>query len=158
MLKQWLKCWDVNNYLPFSYFGVTIVGKPNHTAFWIKSMIKSKVNLQFGGAFRGSALGSMPSYFMSIFRLPVAVRKHFEKVFRNFLWKGAAANKGTPLVRWDSVRAPLSLGYMGVENLHPKNMALLSKQLWSFEKEENARWRVVTKRKFGVDFLGGLNN
>lgn len=53
--------------------------------------------------------------------------KNIEKMFRNFLWKGADSNKECHLVNWDKVKFPCSLEGLGVEDPCANNFSFLTK-------------------------------
>lgn len=98
-------------------------------------------------------LSSTTTYYLAIFRIPIGVSKLIERSFRRFLWKGVDDSKGSHLVSWEQVTTPRDLGGLGIDNIRPKNLALLMKWLWRFEKEPEALWRQVIKSKFGEDFI-----
>lgn len=83
-----------HQFLPTSYVGVLLGGKPNSKAFWepIFEKIKKKLNNSYiskGGKLTliKSSLTSFPTYMMSVFKTPKSIYKTVEKHWRNFLWK-----------------------------------------------------------------------
>ncbi|KAI8550558.1 hypothetical protein RHMOL_Rhmol06G0116600 [Rhododendron molle] len=50
-----------------------------------------------------STLSSSPTYFMSLFVIPVSVVKRLEKIQRDFLWGGVGEEFKNHLVDWDTV-------------------------------------------------------
>ena len=46
-----------------------------------------------------SVLSSIPTYYLSLFRIPVKVARSLEKLMRDFLWEGSGEGKRDHLVR-----------------------------------------------------------
>ena len=99
-------------------------------------------------------LSSLPTYFLSLFTIPVSVAHRIEKQQRNFPWGGMGEEFKHHLVGWDKVCTPKEKGGLGVRNLTLFNKALLVKWLWRFGLEVHHLWRRVLVAKYGVD-LGG---
>ena len=76
-----------------------------------------------------AVLSAIPTYFMSIFRMPMGVRWRLETVMRAFFWRRSCPEeaRGTPLVTWETVCRPVSQGGLGVQSLQHTNLALLTK-------------------------------
>lgn len=55
-------------------------------------------------------LSSIPIYFLSAFKCPVAVVKHIEKIQCDFLWNAKGDKRKFHLVSWDQVCRLLSCG------------------------------------------------
>lgn len=102
-------------------------------------------------SFLGSSLQKNQTQISSLerfsdFIIPI-VCKNIEKVFRNFLWKGVEAIEGSHSGR-TMLKTPRSLE--GWEwKISVLNMALFSKWLWRFEKQNCALWRTAVKSKYG---------
>ncbi|XP_075099232.1 uncharacterized protein LOC142176070 [Nicotiana tabacum] len=62
-----------------------------------------------------SVLDSIPTYFMSLFPIPVKVQKQLDKLRCSFLWEGNSKNHKFHLVKWVKVTLPKSLG--GLEGI-----------------------------------------
>ena len=60
-----------------------------------------KAFLFFGGRITliQSCLSHIPSYFLSLFRIPISVAKRLKKLQRDFLWLGAGEGKKDHLLR-----------------------------------------------------------
>jgi hypothetical protein len=76
-----------------------------------------------------STLSSLPTYYLSLFPIPVSVAKRIECIQRNFLWGGLGEDHKLHLVAWDRVCSPIQQGGLGVKYLIPFNRALLGKWL-----------------------------
>ena len=76
-----------------------------------------------------SVLSAIPTYFMSVFSLPVGICKRMEAIMRRFFWHRAETNgtRGRALVKWSTVCRPTTEGGLGVRNLRHTNTALLMK-------------------------------
>jgi hypothetical protein len=98
-----------------------------------------------------STLSSLPTYYLSLFTIPVSVANRIEKIQRNFLWGGKGEVVSPHLVNWDTVCSPVAYGGLGVRKLVPFNKALLGKWLWRFGMEESCLWRRAIATKYGVN-------
>ena len=76
-----------------------------------------------------AVLSAIPTYYMSLLRVPVGVRKRMEAIMRNFFWHGAETDgtRGHALIKWSTVCRPTAEGGLGVKNLRHTNTALLMK-------------------------------
>ena len=74
---------------------------------------------------------TIPTYYMSLFRVPVGVRKRMDATMRNFFWHGAETDgtRGQALVKWSTVCRLMAEGGLGVRNLRHTNTALLMKRV-----------------------------
>ena len=95
-----------------------------------------------------STLANLPTYYMSLFPLPVSVANRMEKLQRDFLWGGLGEEFKYHLVSWSKVCSPVSVGGLGIRNLLMFNRALLGKWLWRYMHEIGALWRVVVDFKY----------
>ena len=98
-----------------------------------------------------STLASLPTYFMSLFRILVSVAKRIEKLQHNFLWGGLGDENKIPLENWEKVCTPLAQGRLGIRDMILFNKAFLGKWLWRFEIEELKLWRRVVAVKYGIE-------
>lgn len=106
--------------LPFIHLGIPISANMNRVINWkpIFDKFKSSLSgwkertLSFGGRLTliKSVLGSLPTFYLSIFKVPAKVLKDLERIRRRFLWGGSDDGKGIAWVKWKDVMAPKSMG------------------------------------------------
>ena len=150
--------------LPLSYLGMPLGASYKVVAVWNPILEKlerrlsgwQKLYLSKGGRLTllKSTLSSLPTYFLSLFTIPISVVRRIEKLQRDFLWGGLGDEVKHHLVSWDKVCAPKEVGGLGVRSLVLTNKALLGKWLWRFGLEGHHLWRRVLVAKFDSD-LGG---
>ena len=145
---------------PISYLGMPLGGNPCSRTFWepvIGKVAKrldgwKKAFLSKGGRLTliEAVLSAIPTYFLSLFKMPSKVINEIEKRMRNFLWKGVDGDGGDHLVPWKLVARAKIKGGLGIGRLKEKNKALLFKWLWRFPLEQESIWAKVITSKFGV--------
>jgi hypothetical protein len=97
-----------------------------------------------------STLSNLPTYFLSLFPIPVTVARRLEKIQREFLWAGMGEERKFHLVKWSVVCSPVRVGGLGLRSLVLFNKALLGKWLWRFGVERLSFWREIIGAKYGV--------
>uniref|UniRef100_A0A2N9I786 Reverse transcriptase domain-containing protein n=1 Tax=Fagus sylvatica TaxID=28930 RepID=A0A2N9I786_FAGSY len=137
--------------LPMNYLGLPLGAKFKSKAIWDPILEKmerklagwKRMYLSKGGRITliKSTLSSLPTYFLSLFPIPVAVALRIDKVQRDFLWGGLGEGKKFHLVNWSQVCQPLHSGGLGIRNLRMFNKALLGKWLWRFGNERAMKGR-----------------
>ncbi|KAI3506473.1 hypothetical protein L1887_28832 [Cichorium endivia] len=142
-------------YLPFSYLGVPVGAnmrlKKNWTPvidrFQAKLSTWKAKSLSFGGRLTliKAVLGSLPTYYFSLFVAPLGVLNDLEKLRRKFLWGGVDAKKSIHWVSWDRVTAEKKSGGLGVGSLKAFNRALIVKWWWRFRVEKPTIWSKTIK-------------
>ena len=125
--------------LPIRYLGVPLVDRRLRIQDWHPVIEKVETRLAGWRArllSRGgrlvllkAVLAAIPTYFMSIFRMPARVRRQLEQLMRGFFWLGSRPeeSRGVALVAWETVCRPVDQGGLGVRQLLHTNTALLSK-------------------------------
>uniref|UniRef100_A0A2N9IZD1 Reverse transcriptase domain-containing protein n=1 Tax=Fagus sylvatica TaxID=28930 RepID=A0A2N9IZD1_FAGSY len=154
--------------LPLSYLGMPLGASYKAVAVWNPIIEKlerrlsgwQKLYLSKGGRLTllKSTLSSLPTYFLSLFTIPISVMRRIEKMQRDFLWGGLGDEVKHHLVSWDKVCAPKEVGGLGVRSLVLTNKALQGKWLWRFGLEGHHLWRRVLVAKFGSDLGGWRTN
>jgi hypothetical protein len=97
-----------------------------------------------------STLSNIPTYYLSLFQIPMRVAKRIEKLQRDFLWGGVGDEFKFHLVNCSKVCMTMEAGGLGVRNLIQFNWALLGKWLWRFANEGTAWWRKLVEAKYDV--------
>ncbi|RVW66522.1 putative ribonuclease H protein [Vitis vinifera] len=144
---------------PILYLGLPLGGNPKACGFWdpVVERISSRLDgwqkayLSFGGRITliQSCLTHLPSYFLSLFKIPASVAAKIERMQRDFLWSGVGEGKRDHLVRWDVVCKPKTIGGLGLGNISWRNLALLGKWLWRYPREGSALWHQVILSIYG---------
>jgi len=76
-------------------------------------------------------LTSIPTYYLTVFKLQKWAIKKIDKLRRSFLWKGSTdANGGHCLVKWSKVMRPKNFGGLSVLDLDLFSRALRQRWLW----------------------------
>ncbi|XP_071687084.1 uncharacterized protein [Rutidosis leptorrhynchoides] len=127
--------------------------RPTFSQFWDVSLLllASKINIQksclYGVAINAqemesehafisiggrstlvkSVLGSLGTFFMSLFKMPVSFLKNLEAIRASFLWGGSDNVRKIHWVMWDSILNPIEFSVLGVNSLKSLNLALLYK-------------------------------
>jgi hypothetical protein len=145
--------------LPMSYLGLPLGALFKSLSIWngviekVERRLASwkKLYLSKGGRVTliHSTLSSIPTYFLSLFLIPVSVAKKLERLQREFLWSGLGDETKFHLVNWNRVCSPIKVGGLGVRNIIKFNQALLGKWIWRFSQERDAFWRLVIEVKYG---------
>lgn len=107
---------------PIKYLGIPLGDNPLKLSFWepIISKVAKKLAgwkkcfLSKGGRLTliQSVLDSIPTYYLSLFRIPKNVANLVEKKMRDFLWEGFDGNTSSHLVSWGIVTTSRSLRKM----------------------------------------------
>lgn len=96
-----------------------------------------------------STLSSIPTYYLSLFLVPVSIAKRVERLQWEFLWNGMGYEAKFHLINWHRICTPIKEGGLEVRNMIQFNKALLGKWMWRFVQEREALWRSVINVKYG---------
>ncbi|RVW39554.1 Transposon TX1 uncharacterized 149 kDa protein [Vitis vinifera] len=157
-VSVWAHFWAQGVWMAYSIW-VSLWGNPKACGFWdpVVERISSRLDgwqkayLSFGGRITliQSCLTHLPSYFLSLFKMPASVAAKIERLQRDFLWSGVGEGKRDHLVRWDVVCKPKTIGGLGLGNISWRNLALLGKWLWRYPREGSALWHQVILSIYG---------
>lgn len=146
--------------LPIKYLGLPLGANPKRIKTWepVLDRMGKKLNVwsrrfnSTGGRLTllNSNFGHLPIYFMSIFKLPVAVAQSIEKLQRQFFWGDSVEKRKLHLVKWDVIAKKKEYGGLGVKNLNIQNLALLAKWWWRFSNDKDSLWVKVIRGKYNL--------
>lgn len=147
--------------LPFTYLGLPVGKKMRACEGWntIISRVRDKLSslkaksLSIGGRLTlvKSVLGSLPIYYLSLFKAPQKVINILEAIRCRFFWGFKDSQRGISWVKWNTILLDRDKGGLGVGSLSAKNLGLLGKWKWRFLTEKNALWRQVISEFYGND-------
>ncbi|XP_024642261.2 uncharacterized protein [Medicago truncatula] len=96
-----------------------------------------------------SVLQSIPSYIMSIFRLPNQLLDEIEKMMNTFWWgHGGSNNKGLNWLSWEKLSVHKNDGGMGFKDLEAFNVAMLGKQGWKLQTNTDSLVSKIFKARY----------
>ena len=131
--------------LPMKYLGLPLGASFKDKTVWNPILEKmeqrlagwKRLYLSKGGKVTliKSTLSSLPTYFLSLFPIPVKVAKWMEELQRDFLWNGVGDERKLHLVNWSKVCRLVKNVGLGIWCLRRFNYALLAKWLWHYGVE-----------------------
>ncbi|XP_039165786.1 uncharacterized protein LOC120292010 [Eucalyptus grandis] len=92
-----------------------------------------------------SVVQSIPTYAMSIFKLPVSICRAIEQRIASFWWQNGDAKRGMHWKRWEVLKTRKDEGGLGFKDLLTFNRAMLGKQVWRLATSPSALWSKVMK-------------
>ncbi|GJZ51955.1 RNA-directed DNA polymerase, eukaryota, reverse transcriptase zinc-binding domain protein [Tanacetum coccineum] len=102
-----------------------------------------------------SVLGSIPIFYMSIYRVPASVLKKLEAIRCNFFNGHEEGSHKASWTKWNNVLADKCNGGLGVSSLFALNRGLMMKWMWRFYSYDTSLWSNVIKAIHGDD--GNVN-
>ena len=88
-----------------------------------------------------SVLSSLPTYFLTVFKLPKWGIKKIDRLRRSFLWKGEAETNGAHcLVNWCKTMRTKKFGGLGILDLDVSSRELRLRWLWYLWTEPDRPW------------------
>nr|GEW85649.1 RNA-directed DNA polymerase, eukaryota, reverse transcriptase zinc-binding domain protein [Tanacetum cinerariifolium] len=147
---------------PFIYLGLPIDCNMASVKNWDpivdkfnKCLSKWKASmLSIGGraTFVSSVLGSLGTYYLSLFPMPITVCKKLESIRDRFFWGSDGSTKKLHWIAWNSVTASKRNGGLGIGSLFSLNHALIQKLRWRFVNHPQSLWvRLNTAIHGGVE-------
>ncbi|XP_060170473.1 uncharacterized protein LOC132601405 [Lycium barbarum] len=117
--------------LPTTYLGLPLGVNKNDSRLWYgvldrcsgKLVPWKRQYLSFGGrlTLTNSVLDGIPTYLLSLFKMPTIIEKKLNTMRNKFLWEGNAVNKTFYSGRWQEVIKGKKGGGLGVRNLKLHN-------------------------------------
>jgi len=94
-------------------------------------------------------LQSIPSYIMSIFRLPNTLLDEIEKMMNAFWWgHGGTSNEGLHWLSWEKLSVHKNHGGMSFKDLAAFNVAMLGKQGWQLQTNSDSLVARIFKARY----------
>lgn len=128
--------------------------KPTMDRFKNKLSSWKSRNLSFGGRITliQAVLGSLLTYFLSLFKAPVGVLNDLQKIRRDFLW-GVGAENCTKIrwISWEKIVEPEDFSGLGVGSLNALNIGLMVKWWWRLRNEPDLSWCKVIAAIHGLN-------
>jgi hypothetical protein len=113
--------------LPMTYLGLPLGSSFKATSIWNGVIEKvehrlagwKKLYLSKGGPLTliKSTLSNIPTYYLSLFPIPVSMALRLERLQQDFLWMGIGDGVKFHLVNWHTICTPIKEGGLGVQNL-----------------------------------------
>ncbi|GJX57282.1 RNA-directed DNA polymerase, eukaryota, reverse transcriptase zinc-binding domain protein [Tanacetum coccineum] len=146
---------------PFSYLGTKVGASMSRYQAWEEVINKVSARLSkwkmktlsIGGRLTllKSVLGSIPIFYMSIFKAPLSILRKLESIRGHFFNGHDQDSRKASWIKWDSVLVPKEKGGLGVSSLYALNRALMLKWVWKFHHQNSSLWSRVMKAIHGED-------
>lgn len=92
-----------------------------------------------------SVLNNLPTYYLSVFKMPNRVAKKIIQMEKRFFWGSDENQPKLAFVRWDILEAPIDLGGLGLGSVQIKNLGLLSKWWWKWSAVDSPLWKKIVR-------------
>ena len=86
---------------------------------------------------------------MQCYKLPTRITSQLDRTHREFFWKNSNTDKGMPLVAWDKICQPKTLGGLGLRKSAAVNTACLAKLGWKILTQPDNFWVQQMRAKYG---------
>lgn len=98
---------------------------------------------------------AIPTYTMSVFKVPVSLCSEMNSLTSNYWWSGSKSSRGIHWLKWSKLCTPKKQGGLGFRNILLFNQALLAKQAWKLVHNTTSLAYQVLKGKYfpTSDFL-----
>ena len=151
--------------LPFTYLGLPVGANMGRVVAWESLLDRFNARLSkwrmkllsIGGRLTllKSVLGSLGTYYFSMFKIPNVVRKRMESCRAKFFWGIEENEWKIHWTKWDLVLNDLEHGGLAVGSLHALDQSLIYKWRWRFLSETKSLWKDVVICCHGVN--GGFS-
>lgn len=92
-----------------------------------------------------SVIQSIPTYIMSIFKLPSSIVSEFQKLTAKFWWSHSIDKSSMHWMSWNKLTKNKKEGGIGFKDLQLFNLWLQAKQAWKVVSNQNAFWSKLLK-------------
>jgi hypothetical protein len=95
-----------------------------------------------------SVLSTMPTFFLTVFKMPKWGFARIDRFRRSFLWRGKDQENikgGHCLVNWATCMRPKKLGGLGIKDLNKFSRALRLRWLWHSWDHKDRPWKHLLK-------------
>ncbi|KAK3199073.1 hypothetical protein Dsin_022488 [Dipteronia sinensis] len=126
MERPWvpiLRCKASN--LPVSYLGLPLGSRPGSKIFWRSILDKMEKKLapwkcKFSSKSRRltlikAVIASIPTYFMSVFKMPSGIAQEIEKIQRSFFFLDGSVKRKLHAIKWETVQRSKKGVVLGLE-------------------------------------------
>nr|GEZ21848.1 RNA-directed DNA polymerase, eukaryota, reverse transcriptase zinc-binding domain protein [Tanacetum cinerariifolium] len=103
-----------------------------------------------------SVLCNLPTYYLSLYKMPTFVLKKLESMHNKFFIRGDLDDKKATWVKWNVCLASKATGGLGIGSIYALNMSLLFKWIWRFRSNSSDLWVKVIRSIHEHD--GGIEN
>jgi len=139
--------------LPFKYLGLPVGSSMAKTTNWQPVIDKFNMRLSnwkakqlsIGGrlCLCKSVLGSLSTYYFSLYKAPRKALHYLERIRRKFFWGCDNRNNKISWVAWDRILSDRKKGGLAVGSLRALNLAMLGKWWWRDRTESSSIWRLT---------------
>ncbi|GAV78934.1 hypothetical protein CFOL_v3_22399 [Cephalotus follicularis] len=91
---------------------------------------------------------AIPTYAMGVFKLLLCLCEDLNRMVSNFWWGQQSDASKIHWIAWQKLCQPKSKGGLGFRDLRAFNLAMLAKQGWKLEKEEDSLCFKIMKAKY----------
>ena len=91
---------------------------------------------------------SIPTYVMSVFRLPASVCDDLIKMMRQYWWGVENGKRKMAWLSWEKMMLPKAMGGTGFRDMRAFNQALLAKQAWRLLDSPDSLCARLLKAKY----------
>jgi hypothetical protein len=91
---------------------------------------------------------SIPTYLMSVFKLPFSVCDDLTRMIRNYWWGSKKGKRKTHWKAWEQLTKPKSFGGLGFRDFRLFNQAMLARQAWRLLTQPESLCARVLKAKY----------
>lgn len=94
---------------------------------------------------------AIPTYSMSVFKLPKTLCKQLNSLMNNFWWNQNRESRGVTWLNWKRLGLAEQQGGMGLRDIEVFNLALLAKQGWRLQYPESLVAKIMREKYFSSD-------